>query len=449
MTDASLAPRRSRSPRLAVPLLDATQLNAAVLPLMGILLFFFCTLIRPARLGEEYSLPGTFLIAALSVLYTLYFQRTAISISRLMLAAAISFYWLYLSVYSMAAGNANGSPVKSLILISVTAFASTVLTSNASINNAFLKSVIYASAALSFSSIVTMMLLYAGISFDQLHIFDIQISGSNSEFYSQFGQVLFPFTICYDRVGIWSVDIPRIAHWFREVGITQAFFAWAALAAFFSNIRYRKCVSFLILLGTLLTLSTVAPFSVAFCLIAMVLASGSGHPGKKLLLFLAIAAVVGLGLYFLFLTVSDSYLGLGQKLASASFSDRQRGVLDGIAFLMTHPFGAGFYNGSSAINLVAALSELGLPGALGFFGVVSYAIFALPRPFARAAMLTPILITMLVSEPLLDAGYFYLLLFCTLPTPLHRTDRQIDPGYERVQQGSRNNRAEQTPAAQQ
>jgi len=151
----------------------------------------------------------------------------------------------------------------------------------------------------------------------------------------------------------------------------------------------------------------------------------------------------------LFLTVSDSYLGLGQKLASASFSDRQRGVQDGIAFLMAHPFGAGFYNGSSAINLVAALGELGLPGALGFFGVVSYAICAFPRPLARAAMLTPILITMLVSEPLLDAGYFYLLLFCTLPTPLQKPSRQLDPGYEPIQKGFRNNRVEQTPFAQQ
>jgi len=449
MTDVSLTQRRSRSPRLAIPLLDAMQLNAAVLPLMGILLFFFSTLIRPARLGEEYSLPGTFLIAGLSIVYTLYFQRTAISISRLMLAAAMSFYWLYLTAYSMVAGNADGSPVKSLILISVTAFASTVLTSNASINNALVKSAIYASATLSLSSIVTMMLLYSGTSFDQLHIFDIRISGSNGDFYAQFGQVLFPFTICYDRVGIWGSDVPRIAHWFREVGITQAFFAWAALAAFFSNIRYRKCVTFLILLGTLLTLSTVAPFSVAFCLIAMILASGSGDLGKKFLLLLVITAVVGLVVYLLFLTVSDSYLGLGQKLASASFSDRQRGVQDGIAFLMAHPFGAGFYNGSSAINLVAALGELGLPGALGFFGVVSYAICAFPRPLARAAMLTPILITMLVSEPLLDAGYFYLLLFCTLPTPLQKPSRQLDPGYEPIQKGFRNNRVEQTPFAQQ
>ena len=30
-------------------------------------------------------------------------------------------------------------------------------------------------------------------------------------------------------------------------------------------------------------------------------------------------------------------------------------------------------------------------------------------------MLTPILITMLFSEPLMDSGYLYLLLFCTLP----------------------------------
>jgi hypothetical protein len=387
---------------------------------MGVLLFFFSTLIRPSRLGEEYSLPGTLMIVGLSLLYILYFRRSAISISRLMLAAVISFYLLYLTAYSMLAGNTNGSPVKSLILISVTAFASAVLTSSALIRNAFLKSIIYASAALSFSSIVTMVLLISGISFEKLHIFDIRISSSNGDFYTQFGQVLFPFTICYDRIGVWGVGIPRIAHWFREVGITQAFFAWAALAAFFSNIQHRKTVTFLILLGTLLTLSAVAPFSVAFCLIVMFLASESGHPGKKLLFFLVVAAVVGLGVYSLFLAVSDSYLGLGQKLASASFSDRQRGVLEGINFLLAHPFGAGFYNGTSAINLVAALSELGIPGALGFVGLVGYGIWGFPRPWARTAMLMPILITMLVSEPLLDAGYFYLVLFCTLPVSLHR-----------------------------
>jgi len=418
MSGAALTPRKYNG--FVIPLLDAGQLNAAAAPLMGVLLFLLSTLIRPSRLGEQYTFPGTLMIAGLAVAYALYFRRTTISVPRLMLAAAISFYWLYLMVYSMLAGNADGSPVKSLALISLTAFAAAILTSSARIANAFLKSIIYTCAALSLSSIITMALLYAGVGFERLHIFDIRISGPNAVFYGQFGQVLFPFTICYDRVGIGGAGIPRIAHWFREVGITQAFFAWAALAAFFSDTKYRKAAIILILVGTVLTLSTLAPFNVAFCLLVMFLGR-SGQIGRKLLLLLVVGTVLGLGLYFLFLAVSDTYLGLGQKLASASFSDRQRGVQDGLAFLLAHPFGAGFYNSTSAINLVAALGELGLPGALGFVGVLAYAIWGFPRPWARAAMLTPVLTTMLFSEPLLDAGYFYLLLFCALPPPSLRS----------------------------
>ena len=407
-----------------LPLFTAAQINALPLPLLGILLFSFCTLIRPSRLGEDYSAPGTIMIAGLAAFYVLYIRQVRITRSRLILAFAISLYWLYLMVYSMVVGNANGYPVKALMLMSLTAFAGAILTSSTRINNAFVKSIIYASAALSLSAVVTLLLIYFGISLEKLHIFDIRVSNANGGFYARFGQVLFPLTIIYDRVGGWGVGIPRIAHWFREVGIAQAFFAWAALAAFFSDIPFRKSISMLILLGTLLTLSTVAPFDVAFCLIVMYLAGSEGNIGRKLPLLLIATVIIGIGVFALFTAVSDTYLGLGRKLASASFSDRQRSVQNGIEFVMAHPFGAGVYNGTSAINLVAALSELGLPGALGFFGVIGYAIFGFPRRWPRAAMLSPILFTMFLSEPLLDSGYLYLLLFCTLPPQSHKATQR-------------------------
>ena len=219
----SSPPTATRRHGQGVPLLDAAQVNATVLPLFGVLLFLFCTLIRPSRLGEDYSLPGTIMIAGLAAFYVLYVRHATISLNRLILASAISFYWLYLMVYSMAVGNANGYPVKAFILMSATVFAGAILTSSTRINNAFLKSIIYGSAALSLSSAVTLLLIYSGISFERLHIFDIRVSNANGGFYARFGQVLFPFTICYDQLYVLGRTIPRISDWFREVGIAQAF----------------------------------------------------------------------------------------------------------------------------------------------------------------------------------------------------------------------------------
>ena len=142
--------------------------------------------------------------------------------------------------------------------------------------------------------------------------------------------------------------------------------------------RFRKSIAILILCGTLLTFSTLAPFNVAFCLLVMFMTGGSGGAVKKLVILLLVGAVVSIGVYELFLALSDTSLGIGRKLASASASDRLRSVREGLDFVMSHPFGSGFYNGNAAINFVAALSELACQARWDLACVVGYAIAGFP-----------------------------------------------------------------------
>ncbi len=259
---------------------------------------------------------------------------------------------------------------------------------------------------------VTASLAYF-VSFDSLYLFSMTV-----EDYPGTGDILFPFTPIYTFIEIPDVKLARLSGFFRESGIAQAFYGWGFMAA---PILWRRVtlVRTIFAAGMIFTISTAGILLLALLLVTvniMSVSAGRGSPRRrvaKLMAVTVISGAVGFGTYYV--NENVPVVGLRDKEErSVSADDRYDANSGSIRVIAEHPLGLGLYSSTipnSTINLIGSMQEIGVPGLFLFLALYLGPPMLLRRKIYALACVSPVLLTAISSQPLLDAPFVYVLLF--------------------------------------
>lgn len=268
-------------------------------------------------------------------------------------------------------------------------------------------------ACCGYSSFITAVLYFSGLSLEQLIILEIDL-GYNSN-----SRLLFPFSVLYHDMNIGTLSFPRFQHVFREAGIAQAFFIWAFAMAYFQS-KSRWLLLGLIL-GLLLTFSTTGVASALIVLPLLFVAKRGlqGTPPQKLIniiMYLFFISIVLSLAYYSALNIP--YFGVMDKIGThgASINDRLPD-LDKVSLL-----GNGFYSTSdqnSSINLLKAMESIGIVSSLLYVFLFTFMCWigtGAVNGFKSFIALLPLFITSLSAQPIIDASLVYIVIFITRQT---------------------------------
>lgn len=360
-------------------------------------------LIKPTALGENYSILGIG-TALLALLFHLIdcrvhpLKKITIQGPHRLVLFLVLLLFSYLLGHAMLMNsiflvNVLKAALLNCIVVCIAAF----ILSEARANYIFFRSMVIIFIGFIVSYYVTIALAVFVAPLEQLELFRIQIGD-----YPSSGMTYLPFTVMY---GVYTVDgirFPRLLGLFRESGILQMFLIWALFNL--KSIRLNR----LWIKGTLL-LGIIASFSTAG--LAILFAN------LVLLLFMNKKVMRGVALLcFTYIVVMYApFIGINDKTEThgASISDRTMATEAGLEALGNNPFGEGMYNTripNAGINLVAASSMIGVVGVL--LTMLVYLAPALAAGNRKRYLLAviPIILTSLLSQPLLDAPLLYLLL---------------------------------------
>lgn len=360
-------------------------------------------LIKPTALGENYSMLGI-AAALIALLFHLMDCRVhpvkKISIQgphRLVLFLVLLLFGYLLGHAMLMNSIFLQNVLKATLLNCIIVFVAAVILSEAKANYIFFRSMVIILISFIVSYYLTITLAVFVAPLEQLELFKIQIGD-----YPSSGMTYLPFTVMY---GVYTVDgirFPRLLGLFRESGILQMFLIWSLFNL--KSLRLNRLwIKGVLLLGIVATFST-AGLAILFA---------------NLVLFLMLNKKIMRGLALLCFTyvlvMYAPFIGINDKTQThgASISDRTLATEAGLEALGNNPFGAGMYNTripNAGINLVAASSMIGVAGVL--LTMLVYLAPALAAGDKKRYVLAviPILLTSLISQPLLDAPLLYLLL---------------------------------------
>lgn len=379
---------------------------------------------RPFRLGVDWTPLGCALMLCAGLAALGLGGRQTALINGLILAGAIAVMWAFLALHALMLGGPGERAALTAFLTNASAaFAAALFFSCSGCADRAFKLVLGFVAVSGLSFAVTIALHGAGVDFSALRWARVPVS---DPFYARFGDVLFPLTQVYNYADYAGLVLPRAALGLREAGIAQAFVGWVMIAALYRFPRrglstqallYACGVALVSTQSTALlpTLLLVAGFWVARSRLRL--------RGKVLAGLLGVIAAGGLSILWL----HDDVFGFAAKLDTASMTDRTTAMMSGLAMLAENPLGMGLYNSetrNSGITLVAQLHQIGLVGAALLVVVLVIAHFLRRRVGGTIAPFSVVVLTMITSQPLLDAPGFTILLFFVLQPLAHagRTD---------------------------
>lgn len=391
---------------------------------MAALVYFASSLlVRPTELGESLTIVGLGLAATSAVLSILSRAREPQFLLRKgSLVGAVGLevvLWLFLGVQgllTLPVGMAD--LLKALVanLIYVTSAYIVFQDRRAARRFALLWGTLLLISATSYLLTMTLLLILR-VPPESLAVAHIPIPT-----YPTSGDVLLPITPVF-RNYLLNGHVPRLLAWLREPGIAQAIFVWSAgLYWHESHARpsFRVAATISLLLGALMTFSTASIASIGVFVGATAFL-GTTFPRsrpefvKTILRSLALIPFVTLVALSILLA---PVFGLGRKihLHSPSVTDRLHAMQVALSNVPSNFWGVGLYGirGSNAgINLIGELAQIGVIG--GMLVLLPYFwVFLRSRPRKLAiATLGPILLTSIVSQPLLDAPLIYAILLCT------------------------------------
>lgn len=369
---------------------------------------------RPFRLGVDYTFLGTLIMLSVGGVAAASFGNWRTLANGLKLAAAVTAFWWFLAFHSYAQGSGGGAfAFTAMLTNSLAALGCALFFSSVKVSDGFLKFLVLFVVAMTVSAVVTFGLYLVGIPFKSLVWGNLPVEDS---FYSMSGDILFPFSIAYNYQYYGSIQIPRMSFGVREVGITQAFLGWVAIAAiYYYRFNPPKILLAIFTVAILFTQSTT--FIVTALIILMVIVAGARI--NIYLKFLIFAASSVLGLYSVFVWLNDSTFGYASKVNSESLTDRTGAIDSGLANFSRNPFGIGLYNSEAqhaSITLVAQLQEIGVFGAVGFALLLVVAHRLRSKVGGSIVPYLPILAAAITTQPLLDSpGFMPLLFACVLP----------------------------------
>lgn len=391
------------------------------------LMLLTCYLIRPSAFGQQYTAIGI-MIALVTLLLHLYQQKRggkpviilpqnkAVIIMTCLLFTFLAFHVLLVS------SNHNLDYVlKALVahIAIVTAFG--VILSDERSNVIFFRGFIKTLLIFVFSYYITIVLSIF-IPIENLKIFKLNIEG-----YEGTGNTYFPFTILYSFMNVGELQLPRLLGLFREAGILQMFMIWALFNLKRINMNTWK-IKLTLILGIIASFSTAG---IAVLVISLVISFVLNKKLVRAFIFIVVAYIA------VFYT---PIIGVNAKMDThgASISDRYIATENSLNLLKDNPFGVGLYNTTgyenSGINLVAASSMIGIQGF-----ILTIATYLIPLIFVENKKnyflsVSPILVTSIASQPILDAPLVYVIMMAFQPTYSER--RSLNKRYNVIHQNA-------------
>lgn len=372
-----------------------------------ILFLLFCSVLtmRPAALGQNLSIISV-LISVLTLSLYIFFSNNYNRIliknnkNNLMFFSAVIF-WIYCGIQSLIMNSSNIEFSFKSIVINITILVVFyILLSIDSINYNFFKVLIIILSVFCISYYITFLLSFI-FGLDSLYLFKINIDG-----YSSSGTVYFPFTIEYNKTLVNGFTVIRSLTFFREAGIAQMFYLWA----FFVGDIYFKRKK---LIKAIMFFGTISCFSTAGFIIFIVVYLISIFLNIKRYKLKSIISVFIL-LIFMSVFMNTSGISIKDK-AVESITDRTSAIVNGIDLLKENPlFGIGYYNGSintnMGINFISSLYMIGLVGGILYFGIFISKFIKTRNKKVLILGISPIVITLLFSQPLIDSPLIYIML---------------------------------------
>ncbi|MEH7249171.1 hypothetical protein V7114_20640 [Neobacillus niacini] len=362
-------------------------------------------LLRPSAFGQQYTTYAVILVLfafGIHVLEILKNRDSYFATKKNFVVITVSLLlWTYLLAHALIVGsNHMDFVIKASIAHIVVIGCTAIMFSHEKTNYLFFRHLIKLLIFFSFSYCVTFVIGMFGLGFDSLRILTIPVQG-----YQNSGNIYFPFTQLYGFMTVGNLQLPRALGFFRESGIFQAFLIWA----FFNLKQYgledkrNKLILFLGILGTFST----AGIAVFFGVYAIKL-----FLSKRKILSVILISIGILGLFY------APYVGLKSKSVthSTSISDRSYATNQGLERLMENPLGTGLYNtemfdiANQGINLLAMSYTIGFIGI--FLVLLAYFLPLYAYPFKQSYLVgvLPFFITLLISQPILDAPFIYIML---------------------------------------
>ena len=264
-------------------------------------------------------------------------------------------------------------------------------------------------ACCGYSSFITAVLFFSGLSIEQLSIAELDLG------YDSSSQLLLPFSVLYHEMNVGTLSFPRFQSVFRESGIAQAFFVWAFAMAYFGS--KNKWLLLGLIFGLLLTFSTTG-LTTALIVFPLVFFAKRGLSGTiphkvKTIIMYFFLVIMALGLAY-YLTLNIPYFGVMDKIEThgASIDDRLPDF-DNISML-----GSGLYS-DSAINLLKGIDSLGIVLTVLYTFLFTFMCWGgkgKVAGFKISIALLPLFITSLLAQPIVDAPLVYIVIFITRQT---------------------------------
>lgn len=379
----------------------------------NILLLISVFLLRPSALGQKYTSLSIILILILGFIDFLEHLRNRnnyhIDKKDFIVLITILSLWFYLLIHSFLIGSNNIEYVlKASITHIIVICCFTIILSNSKVKYLFFRWFIKLLLFFSISYIITFILgMFIGISFDKLILFNIPVEG-----YENSGNIYFPFTQLYGFMTVGNIKLPRALGFFREAGIFQAYLIWAFFNLEQYNLQSNRN-KIILLFGIAGTFST-AGIAVLFGVYAVKL-----FINKRKLLSICLIGVSIIGLIY------TPYIGLKSKSVThrTSISDRSSATISGLQRLKENPFGVGIYNvevndvENSGINLFAISYKIGIVGVLLVILVYFLPMHGYLYKEKYFVGILPFFMTLLISQPILDAPFIYIMLLANYNLP--------------------------------
>lgn len=370
-------------------------------------------LLRPTAFGQSLSTLGIIIIlstAGMSVLDGKIKKLRYNNITSVYIILCILFLCLYLMLNGMTSQSSNMDfVIKGVISVAIVS----IVTFVHSVDKYFIKRIfdllayIFALTALSCS--VT-FLISRFIPLETMLLGKYSIEGYSGP---ESGNIYFPLSHLYSYFSFNGQLYPRFSGFFREAGIFQAVLLWTIAYVYIHRLPYWLIIS--CLLGVIVTFSTTGIIVGAALLILIF-----GLFSKIHLLYRIILLVITIS--FLPMVIYETPgIGLNDK-PSVSISDRSQAVQMGVRDISSNLTGQGYYSqgvqiSNQGINLISYIFFIGIMGFV--LAVMPYFVaFALNRYHSQAIILLfPLFVTSILTQPLLDAPLWYVLMFSTLIQP--------------------------------
>ena len=363
-------------------------------------------LVRPSGMGQEYTTIGLIIAFLAIAMYVIFYGKRIRFKSKdknTSIFIACYIFWGYLLLHSWLNSSegivmAFKAFLSNMIIITIYF----ILLNDKVINYKFFRGIFMLIKITIVSWIITIVISTI-IPIDNLFMFKLPIEG-----YETSGKVYFPFTVLYGFMTVGEqMKLPRLLSFYRESGIAQMIFIWYYFMLKQYNLE-NKINKIILIIGIFATFSTSGIFTFIFLLGLKYLIEKNNIKN-----YMIAIVVIIISFYTLF---NAPYIGLNDKMTShgESISTRLDMSIRGIEKFKNNPFGIGLYGDLGIqnvnINLISSLYVIGFIGFLLYINIYLTPLLKMNKENKKIYIVSVagIFITVLLSQPLIDAPSVYL-----------------------------------------